>query len=251
MSDKLGQDLEELKKRLPTLERKRYESGFLNSVFELTDDLCRVADRALNHDTTIDFTPQANYELGFWNRLRIEAEKQSQADRLEYQSVYDLAQQILREMGKVVPPQDGHLGVLRIIREEFAFLHADFGFTAETKKPTGMRFSSGSVYVNLEYAKRRTLSCSFGPESNLDTVFGIADLLFLFGDQGYKEPEEITLATEKDVESWFKYLADVFKRYGQEILTNEPGIFDKLTTAQNEKDQEYIRQMDERYGNRK
>jgi len=50
------------------------------------------------------------------------------------------------------------------------------------------------------------------------------------------------------VENWFKFLAGVFKQYGHDVLSNQPGIFEKLAKAQAKRDPEYTREMDCRYG---
>ena len=58
----------------------------------------------------------------------------------------------------------------------------------------------------------------------------------------------IEMNTKKDVEDWFGFVADVFRRNGQGILSNEPGIFQRLKRAQGDRDAEYTSEMNRRYG---
>jgi hypothetical protein len=81
--------------------------------------------------------------------------------------------------------------------------------------------------------------------------FWIDDLLFIYEDRRYRElPQSLVLDTETDVESWFRLIADVFKHYGREVLSNRPGIFDRLAQAQAQRDAEFVAAMNEKYGNR-
>ena len=58
------------------------------------------------------------------------------------------------------------------------------------------------------------------------------------------------LNTESDVQNWSKFLAGVFKQYGHDVLSNQPGIFEKLAKAQAQRDQEYTQEMDRLYGHK-
>jgi hypothetical protein len=63
-----------------------------------------------------------------------------------------------------------------------------------------------------------------------------------------RESRELKLDTEAKVEEWFRFLAGVFKRYGKDVLTNRPGVFEELEQAQSQRDREYTQEMDARYG---
>ena len=119
-------------------------------------------------------------------------------------------------------------------------------------EPIGVLFSSGAVYMNLEWAGMPDLSCEFGPEGAPKKRFGIDDLLYMVHDSRYRTlPHELNLDTEAKVQKWFGFLARVFKRYGRDVLTNRPGIFEELEQAQSQRDREYTREMDARYGSRR
>ena len=123
-----------------------------------------------------------------------------------------------------------------------------------SRSQTNSLWASGSLrglFLKLEYSKTPPLSCSFGPESKDGKEFWIGDLLFMYEDRRYRElPQSLVLDTETDVESWFRFIADVFKQYGREVLSNRPGIFDRLAQAQAQRDAEFVAAMNEKYGNR-
>lgn len=128
-------------------------------------------------------------------------------------------------------------------------MRTEYGFAVTDEQPTGVRFSSGAVYVKLECSNNPSLSCSFGPETRKGTAFWIDDLLFLCGDSRYRTlPQSLKLDTEVDVESWFRFVADVFRQYGHAVLSNQPGVFARLERAQAERDAEYVAAMNEKHG---
>jgi hypothetical protein len=158
---------------------------------------------------------------------------------------------MLKQLETVPLPTDGHLGVLKAIHDHFGFLRNQYHFEIADEQPMGIRFSSGAVYLKLEYSKNPPLSCSFGSESEGGKEFGIDDLLFMYGDGRYRElAQSLVLDTETDVEGWFRFIADVFKQYGRDVLSNQPGIFDRLFRAQTRRDAEFVAAMNEKYGNR-
>lgn len=156
-----------------------------------------------------------------------------------------MAREVLKVAEATPLPKDGHLGVLKVVRQSFGFLDSDYGFTVTSKEPTGVRFSSGAVYIELGYGAAPYLTCSFGQESQPQKHFWVEDLLYMRGDQRYRAlPQKLKLETEEDVKEWFEFLSEVWKQYGPDVLTNRPGIFDRLTQAQAQRDQEYTCEMD-------
>jgi hypothetical protein len=65
--------------------------------------------------------------------------------------------------GSTPLPRNGHLGVLKAIREELGFWQSTFHFSITDEQPTGIR-SSGSVFLDLEYAAVAMQCCSFSAE---------------------------------------------------------------------------------------
>jgi hypothetical protein len=148
----------------------------------------------------------------------------------------------------VRPPKDGHFGFLRSVRDQFVFLEIDFGFSEVNHQSTSIRFSSGSVYMELNHDFQPWSSCEFGPEAS-EAHFWIQDLLYLNQDERYKTlPERLELDTEAETESWITFMADIFKRYGSPVLSNRPGIFEELTKAQAARDAAFVREMELKYG---
>lgn len=165
--------------------------------------------------------------------------------QLKYAPLLNTGGEILRIVEGVQPPSDGHLGFLRIVRECFRFLQTDYDFSIADEQPTSIRFSSGAVYVKLEHSRDPWLSCLFGPELPKKKHFSMYDLLFLNRDERYRTlPEKLAMNSESEVETWFKFLADLFRQYGHEVLSNEPGVFERLAKAQAERDEEYKQEME-------
>jgi hypothetical protein len=54
--------------------------------------------------------------------------------------------------------------------------------------------------------------------------------------------------TEAEVEDWFGFLAEIFKKYGSPVLANNGDIFRRLADAQAERDAVYGREMELKYG---
>jgi hypothetical protein len=238
-----------LESYLPELQHERSSSGFANDIFEAVDDLRHLGHLILNGDTRVNYPARVQQERELWKLLNDLLPKRSPEDQKRYAPMFEAAEEILQFAESIQLPKDGHLGILRIIREQFGFLQADYRFAIVKEQPIGIRFSSEAVYLELNWAKHHNSSCSFGPESNPTRAFWLDDLLFMYGDPRYRTlPEELALNTESEVESWFKFVADLLKQYGRDVLSNQPGIFDKLAKAQAERDREYTQEMDRLYG---
>jgi hypothetical protein len=230
------------------LEKKRYLGALENDVFEAVDDLCHLATRAVETDTKVNYPARAREEYSLWTALS-ERIRRHESEILLYTAAVDSGVEILKFLLTIQPPADGHLGVLRIVKAHFGFLLTDYRFTVKLEEPTGYCFSSGEVYLNIGWATTPDLSCSFGPESQPELTFWINDLLFLYGDSRYATvPEKLNLTTEREVQHWIKFLSSVFREYGSEVLLNQRGIFERLRDAQNRRDQEFQKLMDESYG---
>src|SRR5436305_7425436 len=234
------ENVDELALHVAGLEQQRFSEPFANDVYEAASYWRDLGKWVLENNTRVNFPARAREELAFMDNLRKLLLKKSPEEQMKYVPVFETAEKVLRAVVTVQPPKDGHHGVLRIIRDQFWFLQTDYDFTITNEEPTGIRFSSGTVYLELEHGKDHTLSCTFGPESNPKKSFWIDDILFMHGDERYRTlAQEFTLNTESDVEKWFKFLADVFKRYGHDVLSNRSGIFEELAKAQAQRDQEY------------
>lgn len=249
--DALREDVEVLARHVADLEPQRHSDPFANDVYEAAWYWRDLGNWVLEKNTRTNFPARAREEFALLEQLKEKLVEKSAEEQKEYCPVFETAERILKVVENVEPPRDGHLGILRIIREKFGFLQTDYGFALLKEEPIGVRFSSGEVYLELKWAKKHNSSCSFGPESNLKKSYGIDDLLFMFGDKRYRTlPEDLALNTESDIENWFKFLADVFKQYGHDVLSNRAGIFEKLTKAQAQRDREYTQEMDRLYGHK-
>jgi hypothetical protein len=249
--DSILKNLAVLESSLPELQRQRNTEAFANDVYEAVDDWCHFARHAVENDTRVNYPLRARSEFDLLAKLREILRGRSSEEQQRYGPLFETAQEMIEQLETVPLPSDGHMGALKAIREHFGFLRTEYGFEITDEQPTGVRFSSGAVFLKLEYSKNPSLSCSFGPDSKDGKEFGIDDLLFMYGDRRYRElPQSLVLDTEADVDSWFQFIADVFEQYGREVLSNRPGIFDRLALAQAQRDAEFVAAMNEKYGNR-
>jgi hypothetical protein len=243
--------LESLERSLPYLQQQRDAGAFANDVYEAVDDWCHLGRRAVENDTRVNYPLRARSEFSLLEKLREILRGRSSEEQQKYGPLFQTAQDMIEQLETVPLPPNGHMGSLKAIREHFGFLGTEYGFEVTDEQPTGIRFSSGAVFLKLEYSKNPSLSCLFGPDSKDGKEFGIDDLLFMYGDRRYRElPQSLVLDTEADVDSWFQFIADVFQQYGREVLSNRPGIFDRLAQAQAQRDAEFVAAMNEKYGNR-
>jgi len=246
MRESLTSDLDSLDALLPQLEKRRSFSPLANDIFEACDYWSKLGHRALESDTRVNYAARAAGEMPLLEKLQSMLNQQGEDQSLR--EALGKGRAILSELQSVSPPKEGHLGTLRVIRREFAFL-SDDGFHIVREEPTGIFFSSGAVYLSLEWATTPYLSCEFGPEGTPKRAFGVDDLLYMVHDNRYRTiSRELNLDTEAKVQEWFGFLAGVFKRYGRDVLTNRPGIFEELEQAQSQRDREYTQEMDARYG---
>jgi hypothetical protein len=247
--DTLREDVEALAKHITDLERQRHSDPFTNDVYEAAWYWRDLGNWVIENNTRTNFPARVHEEFVLMEKLRGILLSKSSEEQKRYAPVFEAGERILKIAETVKPPKDGHLGILRIIREQFGFVQTDYGFALLKKEPIGGRLSSRAVYLELQWAKKHNSSCSFGPESNPKESFGIDDLLFMYGDQRYRTlPDELGLNTESDVERWFTFLASIFKQYGHDVLSNRPGIFAELAKAQAQRDHEYTQAMDRLYG---
>ncbi|HWW16043.1 MAG TPA: hypothetical protein VN310_15385 [Candidatus Dormibacteraeota bacterium] len=249
MSEPLQGAVDELESYLPELARQRASDAFVNDVYEAAHYWCELGRWVLENNTKVNYPERVRGERELLAKLQRGLQNKSAEEQLRYGRLLNTGGGILRIVGAVKPPRDGHLGFLRIVRACFQFLQLDYGFSIADEQPTSIRFSTGAVYVKLEYSRDPWSSCLFGPEAPEPKHFSIADLLFLNHDERYRSlPEKIAVATESEVETWFKFVADVFRQYGRAALRNEPGVFERLVEAQAARDEEYRLKMEKLHG---
>jgi hypothetical protein len=105
-----------------------------------------------------------------------------------------------------------------------------------------MRLACGAVVVELGWATQSSLSFSIRRDSLGD--FWVEDLLYLHGDERSQSiPQAIHLNSEAAVDEWFRFISAVLRRYGDDLLRDILGAFDRLAQAQSERDAEYVRRI--------
>jgi hypothetical protein len=249
MSTSLENAVSELEAHLPQLEKQRASDGFVNDLYEAAFYWCELGRWVLQKNTKVNYPERVRGERELLTKLESILRGKPSEAQLTYGPLLSTGGKILQIVEGEQPAKDGYLGFLRTVRECFQFLRSDFGFSVTDEQPTSLEFSSGAVYMELDCAHNPWMSCLFGPESAERKHFSIQDLLFLHGDQRYRTlPEKLTMNTEGEVEDWFRFVAGIFRQYGSEVLSNQPGIFDRLMQAQTQRDAEFVAFMNEKYG---
>jgi hypothetical protein len=223
---------------------KEIGPSFANDLFEAVDDWCHLARRAWQSDTRVPDPRRAAEELALWHKLQDLVRDQPAEEQARSQPILETAKRLLSLVGEKKPLTNGHLDVLKILRQHFSFLNNGYGFHEVSQEPTGLVFASDAVSIQLETAMLSSLSFSFGRLSRPGEQFWIEDLLYLSQDERYKTvPQRLALESPADVETWFTSVADVLHRYGSEVLCNDPETFSRLGEAQRRRDDEYVQQM--------
>lgn len=237
----IADSLAVLESCLPDLKARRTTGPFENDIYEAIDYWCHLGQRALRNDTRVNYPVRAQYESLLLRKLLGTLSARSKQDERQYLPLLERAEEMIRQIEQVPVPPEGHLGVLRTIRNQFAFLFDVYGFKVADEQPSGVRLSSGAVNIEIGWATQSSLSFSLGGDGR---HFWVEDLLFLHGDGRWRSvPQSIDLSTEADVESWFGFLSSVLRDYGKELLDGQPDAFARLAEAQSRRDAEYAAMM--------
>ena len=237
--DSLQESLRSVELFLPDLRKQREVSALDNDMFEALTYWSDLGKRAHSGDARVNYPERAREELALQAKLAETIRKLPIEAQARYLDALTASRKLLTGLEMIEPEEDGYLGTLSALKAEFDFL-SGYNFRTAKVEPTGIRYSSGTVYIELQYSINPALSCSFGPESEIEISFWVEDMLFLAGDIRYKTFQNQKMAlTKEGVHKWFAYVAGLWKQHGQDVLTNRPGVFDRLAEAQRLRDAEY------------
>src|ERR1700753_2703108 len=124
----LAENLARLDQDLARLEKSRDSDPFVNDVYEAAWYWRDLGRWVLEGDTKVNYAARASEELAPLSRLESMLVKRTSEEASLYPSLFPTARQVLSEVAMTVPPQDGHLGILRIIRNNCDFLVSAFHF---------------------------------------------------------------------------------------------------------------------------
>jgi hypothetical protein len=245
----IQKNIEKLKSYLDELRPRRSTDPMANDLYEEADDLRSFAEIILRADTKADYVARIRQERDCIRKIREFWSKERPEEFQGYSTFFDVAEEVLKAAEAIKLPEGGHLGTTRSIRENFLFLQREYGFVVAHENPLSIRYTNGTVFVELEWTGNPFLSCKFGLESEPRKHFWVKDLLYLHSDQRYRTlPQRLHLDTEAEAGNWFKFLAGIWRQYGHDVLVNRPGIFDRLAEAQEQWGEEYTREMDRAHG---
>jgi len=243
----LDENLEVLESRLPELKDRRNAGPLENDIYEAIADSCQLGRRAFENDTRVNFPARAHSENMQFSKLHEFWVAKNQQALERYRPLLNTMHEMIQQIAETPLAPNGHLGVLKTIRKHFGWLVEQFGFAIADEQPTGVILTAGRVSLELEWATQSSLS--FALTRDEANHFWLEDLLFLHGDSRYKSvPMSLDLKTEEDVESWFSFVADALRKYGQDLLTDQADAWRRLAEAQSKRDAEYKSFMDAKYG---
>jgi hypothetical protein len=209
-------------------------------VYEAAVHWRNLGKRAVEQDTRVNYPRRAQEEKAILVRLLTEVNARTAEDVKEYSDVLSIAEKLLDEVATIPASPEGYLGFLDVVKTAFRFLEEEYRFQILREEPTCVRYSTGQVYVELQYSANPIFSCSFGPDDDREVSFWTDDLLYAYGDERYriirKQPP---LRNRDEVSVWLSDLADIWRQHGHEVLVNSPGIFERLAIAQEKRDKEY------------
>ena len=132
---------------------------------------------------------------------------------------------------------DGWNGILRVLRDTFAFLTSEFGLKSGSDFDGAYEYRSERVGVSLGLPYRIHSSCYVKKISDPSLSFELEDLLFMGGvSTSLALPPGQEFTTEADVQAWFTTVADILRRHGSDVLADRPGAFERLAQASAERD---------------
>jgi hypothetical protein len=243
----LEDNLAALESSASNLKAERNIGPLQNDIYEAIDDLCHLGQRVIARDTRVNYPRRAQSDLAILQKLRDIVSASTEEDRKRYLPLLDRAENSVRQIAQIPIPADGHLGVLKVIRTRFDFLFDRYGFSVTDEEPISMRLTSGAVVVELGWATQSSLSFSIR-RANLGD-FWVEDLLYLHGDQRYQSvPQAIHLNSEAAVDEWFQFISAALRGYGDDLLRDIPGAFDRLAHAESQRDAKYVTKMNTEHG---
>jgi len=207
-----------------------------NDLFEAADDALSLARHISNDDRWVDYSGRVAQERDTWRTLAVEFHGMCAGDWQMFAEIREIVNDVLALATARAAEPGGYRGFLKVIQENFKFLETEYAFKLVRSQPTRALYSSGDVDVTLKYANDHASSCMFGPTGS-SQVFWLANLLFLFHDSRYDAlTPALSLTSERDIQEWFGYAARILRELGNDVLSNCPGIFEKLAHAQAQQD---------------
>ncbi len=197
MNDSLQDLVEKLDSYLPQLAPRRDNEPMANDCYDAAWYLRVLGKWVFEGNTQLNYPERTRAEYLLLAELREHLQRKSLSEEHEFGLLLDSGEALLRIVETVKPPKDGHLGFLRIVREQFHFLQSEFGFVTADEQPTSHSSVQRPFILETARSTGRSLSCSFGLNAASPPTFWIEDLLYLNHDERYLSlPERLDLDTE-------------------------------------------------------
>ncbi len=140
---------------------------------------------------------------------------------------------------------DGWKGILRILRDTFAFLTSEFGMRPGSGTEGVFEYASERVEVSFRLPNHHDSCCRLTRASDPSRRFELEDLLFMDGvSASLALPPGQEFTTEADVQAWFTTVADILRRHGSDVLADRPGAFERLAQASAERERLHVEECE-------
>ena len=207
----------------------------INDMFEAADDWRSFGQQQLEEENW-DLTGRMHQEEELLTSLQAfygDAIDQNP----DYAKIMELGARLIATCKQRKIDPDGWLGIIRILRQTFAFLTSEFGLKPGPGSEGAFDYASDRVAVMLRLPNKYGSFCYVEQMSDPSFSFALEDLLFMDGvSTSLALPEGREFTTEADVQAWFSTVADILRRHGSDVLADRPGAFERLAQAAAERE---------------
>ena len=220
------------------LEPLRNDTPLVNDMFEAAADWANFGQMQVEkpEEENWDLTGRMQQEEELIASLKDYYGKQMY-ENADYARVMEIGAHLIATCKQRRTHPDGWNGILRVLRDTFAFLTSEFELKPGSGFDGAFDYTSDRVSVMLGLPDHLGSSCYIKQISDPSLDFAIENLLFMDGiSTSLALPPGQEFTTEADVQAWFDTVADILRRHGSDVLADKPGAFERLAQASAERD---------------
>ena len=220
------------------LEPLRNDTPLANDMFEAADFWANFGRSQVGcpEEENWDLTVRMEQEEELYASLK-DYYGQEIWSNLDYTKVMELGARLIEACRRRVIHPDGRNGILRVLRDTFAFLTSEFGLRPGTGTKGAFEYASERVAISLDFPDQLGSGCWIKQASDQGFGSSLECLLFMGGrTESLALPPGQEFKSEADIQAWFTTVADILRRYGSDVLADRPGAFERLAQASAERD---------------
>jgi hypothetical protein len=233
-------------------DRNLPKGAFELDLDHLIDYLRPVLAAASGRSTQFDYPKVAGEYLRDLNQIEAELHSASisNADRQDYAEYLAEFQQLLRSLGSLPVPLEGHLGFRKHSLQSFQFLIDEYGFEVAETSPITVRFTTDAMFVRLSYS----------PDCPMDTVlvgrrrideplsgFILDDFAYVAGLGVQFDYGRFDLRTSAGIVELLQTAADLVLRHGKSVLKGDQEAFREFQAMADERERSYVEMMERQH----